>query len=524
MAKTTESISPQAALAERVAREKARRHLVDFGEYEFPWWRAAGVHRLMAEELEQVYRFIETEGREGTGRLILEIPPRHGKTELVSKLFPAWLLGKLPNSQVILTAYGAELASDNSRAVRQIVTSQRFGSVFGARSALATPVELSDDARAKANWNLGEPHRGGVVAAGVGGGITGYGAHLLVVDDPFKNREEAESEAERRRKISWFTSSAYTRLEKGGAVVIIHTRWHREDLIGLLLKSMAMNPLADQYRVVCLPALALNEDEHATDEEEQRRALLEGLWMDTADALGREAGAALWEEKYSRERLEQIRSSLEAEGALMDWYALYQQQPRPSEGGFFENRDFEIVERAPEGMRWQRYVDLAISEKRTADFNASVAVGMDKDGTVYLRDMLRVQGWTEFSGLVSEVMLSEQERGTTWGFEDVAFQALALRELQRNPRLARVAMMPVKPDGDKVQRARPLQARARMGKVKLVRGNWNQAFILECLDFPNGRHDDQVDSASGGLGMISNGANGWTEWAESSTRLEEAQE
>ena len=144
-------------------------------------------------------------------------------------------MGKQPDKRVILTSYGADLAQDDSRAVRAYVTGSKFAALFGEKSTLDAPVELSEDASAKSAWDLAEPHRGGLVAAGVGGGITGKGAHLLVVDDPFKNRDEANSEAYRKRVMSWWRSSAYTRLEDGGAIVITHTRWHPNDLAGELL-------------------------------------------------------------------------------------------------------------------------------------------------------------------------------------------------------------------------------------------------------------------------------------------------
>jgi predicted phage terminase large subunit-like protein len=494
--------------------------LVAFGEYVHPWWKAARHHQLVAEKLEQVARFIETRGREGIGRLIVEMPPRHGKTELASRLFPAWVLGRLPDSRVILTSYGADLAQDSSRAVRQVVTSTGFAAVFGTLSALDMAVELSDDSRAKSNWELAAPARGGVVAAGVGGGITGKGAHLLVIDDPFKNREEAESEAHRRAVMKWYSSSAYTRLEDGGAVVIMHTRWHREDLTGQLLKTMVHDGLADQWEVVCMPALAYEAEEYAVSAEAQRQAMLAGLWVDQADSLGRAPGEALWGEKYDALALQKIRVNLEAQGSLMDWYALYQQQPRPNEGGFFSSQNLVVIDALPsspstgsgseggEKLRWVRYMDLALGEKATSDFNACVALALGKDGTVYARDMIRVQQWGLFKEKVIQAMLAEWEIGTVWGVEDVAFQALAWQEFMADARLAQVAIRRVKPRGDKVERARPLQTRAEAGRLKLVRGPWTEQFIMECLDFPNGRHDDQVDSASGGLQMLASGSGG----------------
>jgi predicted phage terminase large subunit-like protein len=500
-----QEITPELAAAERARREKARRHLLAFSTYCYPWYKPGRHHELVAEKLEAVERYIRTGGAEGIGRLMVMMPPRHGKTEQVSKHFPAWLLGKLPDSQVILTSYGADLAQDSSREVRKLVMSEKYAAVFGQQSSVDAPVELSEDSRARANWDLADPHRGGVVAAGVGGGITGKGAHLLVIDDPFKNREQAESEVYRKGVMSWYGSSAYTRLERGGAVVIMHTRWHREDLSGALLKAMATDPLADQWEVVALPAVAGEEEEYSADMERRMQALLEGIWMDERDPLGRKSGEALWVEKYNEDALKRVKVNLESMGNLGDWWSLYQQQPRPSEGGFFDAKDFGLVEIGKVtgmGLTWYRGVDLALGEKQKSDWNATAAVAMDEEGNLYIRDMMRVHEWNEFKERMIAVMQSDEERGVIWGIENVAFQSLAWQELVRNKKLANVAIIRVRPEGDKVQRARPVQTRAKGGKVFLVRGAWVQQFILEAVDFPSGKHDDQVDSVALGVQMI----------------------
>ncbi len=497
-------LTPQDAAAERAGRELARRKFMRFARYVQPWWHAAPHLELVAEKLEQVLEYIESGGKRGIGRLMIQWPPRHGKTEIASKLFPAYLLGRLPNSRVILTSYAADMAQDNSRAVRALVTNPKYGALFGKKSAVDAPVELSEDSRAKMNWDLAAPHRGGVVAAGVGGGITGKGAHLLVIDDPFKNREEAESEARRQLVMSWYASSAMTRLEPGGAVVIMHTRWHREDLSGQLLKAMAIDPAADQWEVVCMPALAYEDEEYAADPEKQHQALLDGIYMPFADALGRKAGQALWPDKYNRDALEKIKANLNSTGNLVDWFSLYQQMPRPNEGVFFGWDDFKVIDavEVPKELTWVRYVDLAIGESKGSDFNATVAEALDDEGNLYLRDMVRVQSWTEFKSRLKAQMLMTEERGVTWGIEATAFQVLAVRELMEDRELAGVSIQKMLPRADKVARARALQGRAKAGKVYLVRGPWVQNFISEALDFPHGRHDDQVDTASGGLELL----------------------
>lgn len=493
------TVTPRAAQQERLKREKARRSLIAFSEYVDSSYKAARHHRIVAYYLEEVAKYIISGGKEGIGRLMIFEPPRHGKTEQAAIKFPGWLLGKRPDSRIIITSYAAGLATKSSRAVRNMLNSTRYQAVFGELSAVDAPVQLSDDSRAMTDWDLAAPHRGGMVAAGVGGGITGLGADLLVIDDPFKSREEAESETQRQTAMEWYSSTAYTRLEDNGAIVLMNNRWHPDDVAGQLLKRMASgDPLADEWTVVCLPALAMGGDDYAATIEAQLKELRNGVYLPERDLLDRAEGDALWPEKYDADDLKRIAANI----GPYDFTSLYQQQPRPAEGAFFGPNDFEIVDAAPEGLQWVRYVDLALSQKATADFNATVAEAMADDGTVYLRDMLRVRGWFEFKERLIGLMLSEAERGVSWGIEDVAFQSLAFQELIRDPRLANVSIRNIRPQGDKVERSRPLQTRAQMGKVKLVRGPWCQTFIAEALDFPKGKHDDQIDTASGGLAII----------------------
>jgi predicted phage terminase large subunit-like protein len=493
-------ITPAEALAERVRREQARRSLIAFSEYIAPWYRTGRHHRLVAEKLELVLRYIETQGKEGIGRLIISEPPRHGKTEQVSRMFPAYLLGRLPDSRVIVTSYGADLAQDDSRQIREYLTGDAYQALFGQQSAVDDAVDLAADARARANWNLAAPHRGGVVAAGVGGGITGKGAHLLIVDDPFKNRDEAESEPYRKRVVSWWTSSAYTRLEAGAAVVITHTRWNRDDLAGYLMQQMIQDPLlADQYEVLFLPAVALDEEDYCRDEAEHQKNLERGIYIPAADPMGRQAGEALWPEKYTVEQLARIRANV----LDFEFACLYQQLPRPQSGGFFDEADFGIVDRAPEGLQWFRYVDLALGKTKTADWNAAIAIALDpSSGIIYLRDLLHVHELGDFQDQLVPLMQDADELKTIWGFEDVSFQELFMLDLLKKPELANKSIVPITPVGDKVSRARPLQLRAKKGLVKLVSGPWTRKFINECLGFPNGKHDDMVDTASGGLQMV----------------------
>src|SRR3970040_1511842 len=219
---------------------------------------------------EKVPRYVETGGREGIGRLIVEMPPRHGKTVTVSLLSPTWHLGRNPDQRVMLVSYGATLAFKNSRAARNLIRAPRYQALFGH--------QLSRDSAAVDSWSFEEtPDRagqeGGADALGATGGASGKGAHVLILDDLVKNREEAESKLQRDKVWDGFKDDLETRLEPGGAIIVVMTRWHTDDVVGRLLQEPGWTRLR-------LPAIA--EDD---------------------DPLGRQPGEALWPARYPIERL-----------------------------------------------------------------------------------------------------------------------------------------------------------------------------------------------------------------------------
>ena len=489
------------AKAVRARRELARRHLIDYSVQVAPWYQPARHHIYLAEKLEQVKQFIATKGAEGIGRLLICEPAQFGKTEQASRLFPSWLLGNLPDSRIILCSYGADLATENSRYTRNYVASAAFEKLFGVQSSLEVPVELSPESRSVVSWNL-KNHRGSVFAAGVGGGITGRPANLVIIDDPFKSREDAESETYRKKVMSWYRSVVYPRVANtpGAAIIIMHTRWDQEDLAGQLLTQMVSDAEADQWDVVFLPALALKEDEYPRGEAEFRENLLRGIYIPmNGDPLGRKAGEALWPERSDERKLAATRSNM----LDQDFLSIFQQLPRMAVGEFFDDGDFKIIERAPEGLQWYRYCDLALGESQTSDQNSTIAVAHDENtGDVILRDRIKERNLDEFLGQLKAAMLSDLEKGTEWGIERNNFQRLVVKQFLKDRSLVRVRIRGVDAENDKVTRARSWQLRAKQGHVKLVRGPWNLDFIREATSFPKGRHDDDVDTVSGGVQMI----------------------
>jgi hypothetical protein len=480
---------------ELARREGGRRFLIHFTEFMAPWYSTQQFHKLIAKGCEDVERFIRTKGKQGHGRLIIQLPPRYGKSEEVSGFFPAWFLGRNPDMRVILTSYASDLANVNSRKVRTLVSDPEYAKLFGERSSIDIPVGLADDSSAVSGWDLAAPYRGGLTAAGLGSGLTGKGGHLLIPDDMYKSREDAESESYRTRVIDWWGSVATQRLEDFAGIVIIMTRWHPDDLIGYLLKEMVRNPLADQWKVISLPAMAYEPEEYAQDEAEQRQLLARGIWKDLKDPLGREPSQVLWPSKFPQELVEKRKANM----PTYEWLALHQQLPRSRTGGFFKV-EWKKVDRAPEDLLWFRVWDLAVSAKKKADSTCSAAIAFDRDGTLYIRDMVKWQAdWPTSRQRIIDFSQT-CDPGEIWGVEQVAFQLAALQELWLEPQMLTRAVYSVVPEDNKVSMALPLQARQAIGKVALVTGPWNKDFEDDASVFPRpNADDDTIDTVTKGM-------------------------
>jgi len=247
--------------------------------------------------LMDVALFLFSDGQAGTSKAMIFWPPRHGKSTNIARMFPAWLLSRMPELAVIVASYDDDLAKSHSRFVRNLIErNDRYRNLFPHVKIVG---------RQQAEWYTSE--NGGMLAAGIGGRVTGFGGKLLVVDDIVKNRAEAESKAIRQRIKDAYANDLSTRVEQPGAILLSMTRWHTDDLAGFLLSQ----PDADEWRVLTLPAIAT---------------------MDDPVRVGRTPGAALWPEKYGLDFLKKQR-------ALMGTYgfeSLYQQQPISREAALFD--------------------------------------------------------------------------------------------------------------------------------------------------------------------------------------------
>src|SRR5215475_7745270 len=335
-------------------RRAAKTSLIAFTEHTYRRYEAAPIHRQIAEQLERIERG-------DIDRLMLLVPPRHGKSELASRRFPAFYLGRHPERQFISASASGPLAEDFGRDVRNIIASPEYAKLFNTR--------LAEDSQAKGRWNTSQG--GSYYAVGVNAAVMGRGAHVFLIDDPFGSMADARSEVERKNVWSWYTGTVYNRLEDNGAIVVINHRMHEDDLTGMLLAQQAAG--GDQWKVV-----ELKPD--------------------------MEKGVALWPESYPIEALRRIQRNTTAE----DWSALYLQNPTPEDGNYFKADWLKAYVKAPPKEQLAIYgaSDWAVTANG-GDYTVHIIVGIDPDGHMYLLDLWRKQAasdeWVEaFCDLVRE--------------------------------------------------------------------------------------------------------------------------
>lgn len=388
------------------------------------------------------------------------MPPRHGKSEIASTQFPAYVLGKHPDWPMIHVSYNEDHSNDYSRKVRAIVGSEPFAEMFPG-------VRPDPHTSAAARWKI-EGHRSIFVSTGIGGPITGRGARVAIIDDPLKNDEEADSALIRQRHRDWYTSTLYTRLERSGGVLLIMTRWHLEDLGGFVTTGAGTDePPMDRWEVIRLPGLA-EED----------------------DPLGRAPGEPLWPEgSFTREELERRKRGL----PVRQWEALYQQNPVPAQGFMLEVEKIGHCPLPPPGLRVFQAWDLAISTKQTADWTVGATIGIDLNQNVYLLNFDRKR--YSFAQTQDRFEAEAREyRPLRIGIETIGYQSAAFQTATRRSLLPFVEMKPAK---DKAVRAQLLADRIAMGKVFANKGaHWWRDFVAEALAFPSGAHDDMIDAAT----------------------------
>ena len=467
--------------------ELARRSLLDFTTYTYPAYQVNWHHELIASHLDG---FVT--GRDQ--RLMVFSFPRSGKSELVSRRLPAYILGRDPDAAIIATSYSASLASAMNRDVQRIIDSDDYRRLFPGTTLWGKNVRADATGSWLRNSDMFEivGHRGYYLSTGVGGGITGRGGKYLLIDDPSKNRKEANSATYRQAVWEWYTSTLYTRLAPGGNILLIVTRWHEDDLAGRLLAAAKSDPEADQWTVITLPAVA----------EEP-----------VAPYDPRQPGEVLWPLRWDANEMRRKRAVV----GERDWASLYQQRPAPDEGEIFKRHhwrywqprganlppvtvtmadssviEVEAVELPARFDELLQSWDCTFKDTSASDFVAGQVLGRlgaDKFLLDYICERL---------GIVATM-----DAIRSWRIKWPKAIAILIEDKANGPAVIQMlrteiaGLIAVDPEGGKVSRAYAAAPEVESGNVYLPHpliAPWVGRFIGSAAAFPNAAHDDDVDA------------------------------
>lgn len=436
-----------------------------------PSYQMGWVHAEICDALDA---FVEGVMARRSPRLIICLPPRAGKSQLVSRCLPAYILGRDPEARVIACSYSAALANRFSRDTQRIIDSDAYRAVFpGTR--LAGRGGRAEDGRAYTRTSEAFEvvgHGGGYRAAGVGGGITGMGADALIIDDPLKDREEANSATIREGVWDWYASTAYTRLSAGGGVIVMATRWHTDDLIGRLLRLGELGE-GDSFTALVYPAIAERDEPH------------------------RHAGEALHPERFDEARLAAIRRAIGAS----EWAALYQQRPVPQGGAILRPSDFRMYQPGDAPQRPDQLItswDMTFKGTARSDYVVG-QVWARKGTSCFLLDQVRGQWDFPRTLEMFAQVAARWPRASRHLIEDKANGTAIISVLRERVH----GVTPVTPHEGKQERAQAVAPMAEAGNVLLPAGApWLPALTDEIAAFPAGAHDDQVDAMTQALNYM----------------------
>ena len=431
--------------------QSSRENFLDYVKNIWPDFIGGEHHKIIAGKLEAL--------RDGTiKRLIVNMPPRHTKSEFASYLFPSWMMGHNPKLKIIQTTHTAELAYRFGRKVRNLMNEQEFKDVFPG-------VELRADSQAAGRWETN--HGGEYFAAGVGGSITGRGADLLIIDDPH-SEQDAMSKTAMENAWEWYTSGPRQRLQPGGAIVVVMTRWSETDLTERLIEAQSKDVHADQWEIIDFPAL-------------------------------KEDGQPIWSEYWKKEQLDAVKASL----PVSKWNAQWQQQPTSEETSILKREWWQIWDK--DSMPQVEYIiqsyDTAFSARTTADFSAITTWGVFTNEATNKQNIILLdaqKGRWDFPDL-KRIALEENKY---WQPEQIVIEAKATGlPLTHELQAMGIPVINFTPSrgNDKLVRVNSISPLFESGMVWAPDYKWAEEVIEECAAFPYGRYDDYVDSTTQAL-------------------------
>ncbi len=448
----------------------ARKSLSTYASLMHPDFRPNWHHRTIAGILEKVANY-----EEGWERIIINMPPRAGKTELANKLFPGWFMAKHPYSKFVAATYGDDLSAEIGRHSREYVKTELYKGLFN--------LGVSKSADSVRNWELS--NHASFFATSVGGPLLGKGANCLSIDDPTKNRDDADSKLVQDSIWNWFTTTAYTRLERQNAIVLIMQRWSTADLAGRLIEA------DDSWRIFSFPMIA-EKDEHY-----------------------RKKGEILWKDRWTEKQIDTMRKLL----SERDWQALYQQRPVPEGGAMFESKNFCYYDPADLAnitfsLIIQSY-DTAVSKRDKSAYSCCTTWGLRHHDSIptgsgfYLLDVWRKR--VSFP----ELRTAAPEIYKTWNPDIIYIEELQTGKplIDELKLVLPVRIVGIKPRGirggnefemsAKEKRALACSSFFENGRVFFPsEAPWLPKFLSELKDFPHTRFCDQVDSLTQGLSQL----------------------
>lgn len=467
------SVAEQAQIIQILEELDRRQHakrcqddLLTFCKHIDPTYIVAAHHKRLAELLTDI-------AYGNKDRIAVSIPPRHGKSHLVSTLFPAWFLGKFPDKKVLMVSNTADLAVDFGRKVRNIVADVKYQQVFPG-------ITLSSDSKSAGRWST---NKGGeYFATGVGGALAGRGADLLLVDDPHDEQDLLNGNFDALQKAyQWFTFGARTRLMSGGRIAVIHTRWHQDDLIGHLIRDGVNNPKADQYEVFEFPAI-----------------------LETSSGP-----KALWPEKFDLDALERTKASMPA----FQWNAQYMQSPTSEEAAIIKRDDWQMwtAEDPPDCDYVIMTLDAAAEKHNRADFTALTTWGVFSDdnltdGAPHIILLNVINTRVEFPELKALAMREWKDWSPDAFIVEKKSAGTQLYQELRRLGIPVQEFTPGRNTGDKIARLNAVSDIFRSKMVWYPAGRrWAEELIEQCVAFPYGTNDDMVDCTSMALSRFRNG-------------------
>lgn len=452
----------------------SKNHLLNFAEAINPSYDSQWFHEKIADTLEDALQCAIIKKKK---RIILSVPPRMGKSQLASIYFPAWALGKYPYLKFIISTYGAELSEKHGKETRDLIDSQAYKMIFPNTT-------LVQDMKARANWQVGfindkgvkDIRKGQYYAVGVGGAVTGYGGDVIIIDDPHKDRAEAESETMRNAVWDYYRSTLYSRKEGEGVIIVIMQRWREDDLVGRLLeedeKLREKGEPTEDWEVISLPAIA-DEDEFYKGE------------------LVRKEGESLWKTKFPLSVLESIKIQ-----SGYYWASQYQQNPILAETAEFKKEMFKYYKDEDisfKNLRYYTLVDPAISQKKAADNTVVLTIAKEVGGHNIYRIREDAGKYTPQQTVDLIFMHYLQYHSDIW-VETIAYQEALKFMIQEEQRKKQIYFYfnEIKSRSAKETRIRGLLGLYQTGVI------WHRAgtdinYELELLSFPKGRRDDRID-------------------------------